>query len=171
MHNQTQQNCKIYSQQTWFCCLASSLLLALHHCEEAGPTMSHHFSSVHNHPEMRCNNSSSVNVSKFRQNISRFFFWAEVSTSVCQGFVQMKSRSLQIRWIVFVETENPFSASARWTFGHVALSSLKSLSQISTIDAFFLFVDRRFSPRRSRIGSSSRTSAAARPNLCLLTVL
>ena len=74
MRNQTQQNCKIYTQQTWFCCLASSLLLALHHCEEAVPTMSHHFSSVHNHPDMRCSNSSSVNVSKFRQNISHFFF-------------------------------------------------------------------------------------------------
>ena len=141
---------------TWFCCLAStgsSLLFALHHCETAGPTMSHHFSSVNNQQSMRCSSSSSVNCSKFLQNISLFFCCEGVRTSVCQGLVQRKSKSLQIHWMVFVDIEIPRSTSSRCTFGQVVFPSLNSRSHNSTISAFFRFVERRFSLRRSRMGS------------------
>ena len=146
---------------TWFNNFASIWLSALMYLDEPGPTMSHHFSSVHSQPPIRFSSCAGVRRRSSRQKIFRLSFCALVRMSVYHGLVQRKQRSLAIRCTVALEMRWPCRKSLRTTFGAVIFGSLKSSSHRVMISAFFRLGLARFSPRRSRNGFLSGDCAAS----------
>ena len=77
--------------QTWFCSFRSILVAPLQYFDAAGPTISHHFSSVNNQREISRSSASSESRRSLAVNSFLLSFCVSVRMSVClkqgEGFL------------------------------------------------------------------------------------